>query len=68
MWDNEFGGFYQLVDSLGNIPEEPYSFEKRAYGNSFAIYALAAYYEISNDTESWRTGKRHGASDNTLFA
>ncbi len=51
MWDHEFGGFYQLVDSLGNVPEKPYSLEKRAYGNSFGIYALAAFYKISNDPE-----------------
>lgn len=51
MWDNKFGGFYQLVDSTGNVPDESYALEKRAYGNSFAIYALAAYYKISKDQE-----------------
>lgn len=51
MWDKEFGGFYQLVDSTGKVPDESYSLEKRAYGNSFAIYGLAAYYKISKDQE-----------------
>ena len=51
MWDKEFGGFYQLVDSTGEVPKGEYSYEKRSYGNSFAIYALAAYYRLSNDPE-----------------
>jgi len=51
MWDNTYGGFYQLVDSTGQVPEGPYMLEKRAYGNSFAIYALAAYYKLSGKQE-----------------
>jgi mannobiose 2-epimerase len=51
MWDNTYGGFYQLVDSAGRVPEGPYTFEKRSYGNSFAIYALAAFYKISAQQE-----------------
>ncbi|MCK5206991.1 MAG: AGE family epimerase/isomerase, partial [Cyclobacteriaceae bacterium] len=45
MWDKEYGGFYQLVDSTGQVPDGEYSFEKKLYGNSFAIYGLAAYYK-----------------------
>ena len=52
MWDKEFGGFYQLVDSVGNIPDGHYNLEKRAYGNAFGIYALAAYYKLSDDPEA----------------
>ena len=51
MWDNTYGGFYQLVDSTGLVPEGPYTFEKRSYGNAFAIYALAAFYKISSQKE-----------------
>ncbi len=51
MWDSEFGGFYQLVDEKGKVLDGQYTHEKRLYGNAFAIYALAAYYEMSkNDT------------------
>ena len=49
LWDAEFGGFFQLVDSTGQVPAGEYSLEKRAYGNAFAIYGLAAYYKISKD-------------------
>lgn len=52
MWDKEYGGFYQLVDSTGRIPKNDYSLEKRLYGNSFAIYALATYYKTSPDKEA----------------
>ncbi|NJN24827.1 MAG: hypothetical protein HC819_01960 [Cyclobacteriaceae bacterium] len=50
MWDGERGGFFQLTDSTGAVPLYKYSREKRAYGNAFAIYGLAAYHQISGDT------------------
>lgn len=46
MWDKEYGGFYTLTDREGHVK----STMKEAYGNAFAIYALAAYYECSHDT------------------
>jgi mannobiose 2-epimerase len=46
MWDKEFGGFYNLVARDGR----PKSEIKEAYGNAFAIYALAAYFSSSGDT------------------
>jgi len=49
MWDKKRGGFYTLVDRTGNVSQQ-YEKGKNAYGNAFAIYALAAYYEISHDT------------------
>ena len=49
MWDSEYGGFFELVDSTGALPDGEYAYEKRAYGNSFAIYGLAAYYQVSKD-------------------
>src|SRR5687768_4815602 len=41
MWDKEYGGFYQLVDRKGKVKGGN---DKTAYGNAFAIFALAAYY------------------------
>jgi cellobiose epimerase len=46
MWDKEYGGFYQLVDRKGKVKGGN---DKTAYGNAFAIFALAAYYEQSKD-------------------
>ncbi len=51
MWDQDHGGFYQIVDSLGNRPSNPSESEQRTYGNAFAIYALAAYYKVSKNPE-----------------
>ncbi len=52
MWDAEFGGFYNLVNREGDVltPPSEGRIIKRAYGNAFAIYGLAAYYKISKDT------------------
>jgi mannobiose 2-epimerase len=50
MWDKEFGGFYDLVTRQGEPIKEDGSIIKRAYGNAFAIYGLAAYYRASGDT------------------
>ena len=57
MWDDDYGGFFQLVDSTGQVPEGEYSLEKRAYGNSFAIYALSAFYKISKNEEALELAK-----------
>lgn len=54
MWDKKFGGFYNLTDRQGN----PRSLEKLAYGNAFAIYAMAAYYECSKDKEALNFAKK----------
>ncbi|MGD0591200.1 MAG: AGE family epimerase/isomerase [Bacteroidota bacterium] len=50
MWDKEFGGFYDFVTRQGEPIKEDGSIIKRAYGNAFAIYGLAAYYRASGDT------------------
>ncbi|MGY6742375.1 MAG: AGE family epimerase/isomerase [Cecembia sp.] len=49
MWDKEIGGFFQLVDRAGNplLEKSPL---KTAYGNSFGIYALAAYFGATGDS------------------
>lgn len=55
MWDKTYGGFYQLVDRKGNVKGGD---QKTAYGNSFAIYALAAYYAQSRDTAALELAKK----------
>lgn len=46
MWDRENGGFYWLVGKQGNQIGDPM---KTAYGNAFGIFALAAYYDATQD-------------------
>jgi mannobiose 2-epimerase len=48
MWDQNYGGFYTLVDRKGNVIDST----KNAYGNSFGIYALATYCKLSNDPQA----------------
>lgn len=57
MWDEEFGGFYMLRNPQGGPISYSYGDEKRAYGNSFAIYALASYYKMSGDTSALNLAK-----------
>ena len=54
MWDKTYGGFYQLVDREGNVKD----YQKTAYGNAFAIYALAAYYMAFQDTAALNLAKK----------
>jgi cellobiose epimerase len=54
MWDKEFGGFHNLVSREGHVK----SSRKEAYGNAFAIYALAAYYHASRDEEALALAKK----------
>jgi len=52
MWDKEFGGFYTIRNPQGGLSDyKGYLDEKRTYGNAFAIYALAAFYELTKDKE-----------------
>ncbi len=51
MWDPVNGGFVQLVNREGKEIPDTYNYEKRAYGNAFGIYALAAYYRVSGKQE-----------------
>ena len=57
MWDKTYGGFYSLVDRQGTDKSDP-KVPKNAYGNAFAIYALAAYYKASGDTGALRLAKK----------
>ena len=57
MWDNTYGGFHTIVDRQGNVKSGPTE-EKTAYGNSFAIYALAAYYHATQDSSALNLAKK----------
>jgi mannobiose 2-epimerase len=57
MWDEEFGGFFMLRDTQGGPVSYSYGDEKRAYGNSFAIYALASYFHLSGDSSALNLAK-----------
>lgn len=51
MWDSVYGGFYTIRDAQGKTTDTlGYYDEKRAYGNAFAVYGLAAYYKLSKDS------------------
>lgn len=55
MWDAEFGGFFTFQQKAsGRLQNDG----KTAYGNAFAIYALAAYYAISKDTAALSLAKQ----------
>lgn len=52
MWDQKFGGFYTMRNPQGGLSYyRGYFEEKRTYGNAFAIYALAAFYELTKERE-----------------
>lgn len=60
MWDSVYGGFFNLVTREGipiNEGNNPH-IHKNAYGNAFAIYALAAYYKESIDPEVLELAKK----------
>lgn len=52
MWDEEYGGFYNIVSRKGKPYRESTNKEifKQVYGNAFALYAMAAYYKAFGDT------------------
>lgn len=59
MWDSINGGFHNLVEQDGTVlPNENADIMKLAYGNSFAIYGLAAYYKATNDQTALDLAKK----------
>jgi mannobiose 2-epimerase len=48
LWDKEYGGFYGMADRHGNITNNT----KDLFGNSYALFGLAAYYGASHDAEA----------------
>jgi len=57
MWDQTYGGFYNLVDRQGNVKNSSRG-AKDAYGNAFGIYAFAAYYQASKNPEALSLAKK----------
>ncbi|MBL0744483.1 AGE family epimerase/isomerase [Chryseolinea lacunae] len=57
MWDKTYGGFHTLVDRAGAVKATGHE-EKTAYGNSFGLYALSAYYHASHDTAALNLAKK----------
>lgn len=57
LWDKQYGGFYTFTDRAGK-PKTGSFAPKEAYGNSFALYALAAYYRSTGDTSALRLAIR----------
>jgi mannobiose 2-epimerase len=55
MWDRQYGGFYSYYPKNAGNDLSQY---KLAYGNAFAIYALAAYYEVTKNPEALELAKR----------
>jgi mannobiose 2-epimerase len=58
MWDDEYGGFYNLVDREGNVLGNNGQIVKEAYGNAFAIYGLSAYYNLTKDPNALELAKK----------
>ncbi len=71
LWDSQGGGFFWRYPQQWGLASQ-----KHAYGNSFAIYALAAHYEATGDPESlemvkeafaWLESKLHDKQDLGYF-
>ena len=77
MWDNEYGGFFQIRSRDGGFSYcENWRDEKRVYGNAFAIYGLAALYkatkneevlELAKDTFFWIEKHAHDHKNKGYF-
>jgi cellobiose epimerase len=52
MWDTLQGGFYYMLSRNGDQLTNSREPQKTAYGNAFAIYALASYYKASARQEA----------------
>jgi mannose/cellobiose epimerase-like protein (N-acyl-D-glucosamine 2-epimerase family) len=46
MWDNEFGGFFWMMDRRGKLKID----KKIIYGHSFAVYSLSEYTLATGDS------------------
>ena len=58
MWDSVYGGFYDQVDRKGVPHPDSGMIIKRAYGNAFAIYGLAACYQATHDSAALHLAQR----------
>jgi mannobiose 2-epimerase len=57
LWDDTYGGYYIVVGRDGN-PIDSLGNEKRIYGQAFAIYGLAEYYEVTGNEEVLEWAKK----------
>jgi mannobiose 2-epimerase len=58
MWDNDFGGFYQMRNRKGDLSSyEGFFDEKRTYGNAYALFATAALYEQTGNEQVLKFAK-----------
>jgi mannobiose 2-epimerase len=57
LWDDEYGGYFIVVSQEGD-PMDTLDLQKRIYGQAFAIYGLAEYYDVSRDEEVLDWAKR----------
>jgi cellobiose epimerase len=55
MWDKINGGFFTLVDRKGSVKDNA---GKTTYGNAFGIYASAAWYRASGDSNALHLAKK----------
>ncbi len=59
MWDSTNGGFYQIRSREGKGTDvKGWHDEKRAYGNAFALYALAALFEQTRSPQALEWAKK----------
>lgn len=58
MWDEVYGGFYNMRSKQGIHTDDVFKDEKRAYGISFAIYGLTSYYNATKDTTALEYAKK----------
>lgn len=56
-WDKQYGGFYTFTDRQGKVKESNFA-PKEGYGNSFGLYALAAFYQLTGDTAVLNLAKK----------
>jgi cellobiose epimerase len=54
MWDRAWGGWYRMLDRIGNPLE---SAAKHGHGSSYAISACIACYELTGDPECLKLAK-----------
>ncbi len=59
MWDHEHGGFYQIRNRQGGLSDvRGWREEKRTYGNAFGVYALAAFFRLTQEPEVLELARR----------
>jgi mannobiose 2-epimerase len=59
MWDSTNGGFYQIRSREGKVTDvKGWLDEKRAYGNAFALYAMAALFGRTRSPQALEWAKK----------